>query len=50
MVGKGEKGGGKRSKPEVVVFDLPTLEHDSATHNGICVIHGIFLPDFSLEV
>ena len=34
----------------VVFFDLLTLEHDSATHDIVGVIHGIFLPDFSFKV
>ena len=35
---------------EVVIFDLLTLEDDSATHNVVGVVHGIFLLDFSFEV
>ena len=35
---------------KVVVFDFLTFEHDSATHDVVGVIHGIFLLDFSFEV
>jgi hypothetical protein len=35
---------------KVVVFDLLTLENDSATHNIVGVVHGNFLLDFSFEV
>ena len=35
---------------KVVVFDLLTLEHDSATHDVVGVVHGVFLLDFSFEI
>ena len=35
---------------KVVVFDLFTLKHDSAAHNVVGVVHGIFLLDFGFEV
>ena len=35
---------------KVVVFNLFTLEHDSAIHDVVGIIHGIFLLDFSFEV
>ena len=35
---------------KVVAFDFLTLEHHSATHNVVGVIHGIFVLDFSFEV
>ena len=35
---------------KVVVFDFLTLEHNSATHDVVGVVHGIFLLDFSFEV
>ena len=31
-------------------FDLLTIEHNSATHDVVGVIHEIFLLDFSFEV
>jgi hypothetical protein len=33
---------------KVIVFDLLTLKHDSATHNVVGVVHGIFLLDFAI--
>ena len=35
---------------KIVVFDLLILEHDSATHDVVGVIHGIFPLDFSFKV
>jgi hypothetical protein len=35
---------------KVVAFDPLTLEHNSATHDVVGVVHGIFLLDFSFEV
>ena len=35
---------------EVVIFDLLALEYDSATHDVISVVHGIFLLNFSFQV
>ena len=35
---------------KVVVLNFLTLEHDSATHDIIVAVHGIFLLDFSFEV
>ena len=35
---------------KVVVLNFLTLEHDSATHDVVVVVHGIFLLDFSFEV
>jgi hypothetical protein len=35
---------------KVVIFDLLTLKHDSATHNVVGVVHGIFLLDFGFQV
>jgi hypothetical protein len=35
---------------KVVVVNLLTLEHDSATHDVVGVVHGILLLDFSFEI
>ena len=35
---------------KVVVINLLTLEHNSATHDVVGVVHGIFLFDFSFEI
>ena len=35
---------------KVLVFNFLTLEHDSASHNIVSIIHGIFLLHFSFEV
>ena len=35
---------------KVVILNFLTLEHDSATHDVVVVVHGIFLLDFSFEV
>jgi len=35
---------------KVIVFDFLSLEHDSAAHDIVGVVHGILLLDFSFEV
>ena len=35
---------------KVLVFNFLTLEHDSASHNIVSIIHGIFLLHFSFKV
>ena len=35
---------------KVIVLNFLTLEHDSAIHDIVIAVHGIFLLDFSFEV
>ena len=35
---------------KIIVFNLLTLEYDSAAHKIVGVVHGIFLFDFGFEV